>query len=120
MIERAFGLLVQRWGIFWRPLRVDMQRIPLIITVACKLHNICIDRFGCETVAPHIGGPRDSDVQGGDDNALHYTDGSGMRRGVRSDLVRCPKRDSITRSQDLLIRGLQRFKEYKFIGQVQH
>ena len=25
VIERAFGILVQRWGIFWRPLRVSMH-----------------------------------------------------------------------------------------------
>ena len=25
VVERAFGLLIQRWGIFWRPLRVEME-----------------------------------------------------------------------------------------------
>ena len=25
VIERAFGILVQRWGIFWRPLRLSMN-----------------------------------------------------------------------------------------------
>jgi DDE superfamily endonuclease len=44
-IERAFGLLVQRWGVFWRPLRVSMEHRGLLIRVACKLHNRCIDRF---------------------------------------------------------------------------
>jgi hypothetical protein len=46
VVERAFGLLVQRWGVFWRPLRCAFHRIPLLIRVCCKLHNLCIERFG--------------------------------------------------------------------------
>jgi hypothetical protein len=42
-IERAFGLLTKRWGIFWRELSCNFKRWPLIIMVCCKLHNICID-----------------------------------------------------------------------------
>lgn len=56
-------MLVGRWGIFWRPLRVKVCIIPLIITVACKLHNICIDRFGANAndIGLYHGGPRDVD-----------------------------------------------------------
>jgi hypothetical protein len=43
-IERAFGLLTQRWGIFWRPLNCRADKWPLICIVAAKLHNFCIDR----------------------------------------------------------------------------
>jgi len=43
-IERAFGMLVQRWGIFWRKLRFAYERWPLVINVCCKLHNFCLDR----------------------------------------------------------------------------
>ena len=42
-IERAFALLTQKWGIFWRPLRCSHHRWPLVCTVAAKLHNYCID-----------------------------------------------------------------------------
>jgi len=42
-IERAFGLLTRRWGIFWRPLSCDMARWSTIISVCAKLHNVCID-----------------------------------------------------------------------------
>jgi hypothetical protein len=38
-IERAFGLLVARWGVLWRPLRVAVHRWPLVTTVCAKLHN---------------------------------------------------------------------------------
>jgi DDE superfamily endonuclease len=42
-IERAFGILTRRWGIFWRPLVCKYERWALIGTVCAKLHNFCID-----------------------------------------------------------------------------
>ena len=44
-IERAFGILTRRWGIFWRPLTCAYEKWPLIVQVCAKLHNLCID-FG--------------------------------------------------------------------------
>jgi hypothetical protein len=100
VIERAFGVLVARWGIFWRPLRVKQRTIPLIIRVACKLHNICVDRFGTnDQIVPYIGeNVRDTDVQPGDGMQILYTDGTGRPRGrgYRCDLEDCPTRELIT------------------------
>ena len=42
-IERAFGVLYARWGIFWRPLCFRLSKLPVIIFVICKLHNFCLD-----------------------------------------------------------------------------
>ncbi len=42
-IERAFAVLVKRWGIFWRPLLCDMSRWSLLTRVCAKLHNLCIE-----------------------------------------------------------------------------
>lgn len=42
-VERAFGMLVKRWGIFQRRIIVDYERWPLIALVCAKLHNICCD-----------------------------------------------------------------------------
>ena len=42
-IERAFGLLTKRWGIFWRPLSCRQSKWSTVCTVAAKLHNFCID-----------------------------------------------------------------------------
>lgn len=42
-IERSFALLTQRWGIFWRYLRIDYERWPILLTAVAKLHNFCID-----------------------------------------------------------------------------
>lgn len=42
-IEQAFGILVARWGIFWRPLRVRVKKSAQIVSVCCKLHNYILD-----------------------------------------------------------------------------
>ena len=42
-IERAFGVLNARWGIFWRPFNFKLSKLPIIIFVICKLHNFCIE-----------------------------------------------------------------------------
>lgn len=43
-IERAFGMLIRRWGILWRPLEVKFERRAKLISACCLLHNFCIDR----------------------------------------------------------------------------
>jgi hypothetical protein len=43
-VERAFGMLVKRFGIFWRRLITKFDTWPLIATVAAKLHNVCCER----------------------------------------------------------------------------
>lgn len=85
-IERAFGLLVQRWGIFWRAIRVAFDKIPLIITVCCKLHNLCVEKFNVthKVDCAHEdrfwvrGRTNTSDIVNRD--AL-FTDGTNNRRG---------------------------------------
>lgn len=42
-IERAFGILVRRWGILWRKFSFDYERWPLVALVCAKLHNVCCD-----------------------------------------------------------------------------
>lgn len=42
-IELSFALLVNRWGILWRPLRCAYARWTLVLTVCAKLHNFCLD-----------------------------------------------------------------------------
>jgi len=41
-IERAFGILMRRWGIFWKPLAYRLRKCMLIIDVCVRLHNLCI------------------------------------------------------------------------------
>ena len=39
-IECSFGLLVQRWGILWRSIRLEMRKVPALIQCLLMLNNI--------------------------------------------------------------------------------
>lgn len=43
-IERAFGIFVQRFGIFWQALKYDLNKSMEIVHACCRLHNFCINR----------------------------------------------------------------------------
>ena len=45
-VEQAFGILKNRWGIMWRPLKNEMEKAVKIMPAAMKLHNFCIDNNG--------------------------------------------------------------------------
>jgi hypothetical protein len=68
-IERAFGLLTQRWGIFWRPLRCAATRWTLVCQVCAKLHNFCIDEN--ESI---IHDRYEEDNEDGDENVVLLND----------------------------------------------
>ena len=42
-IECAFGMLIRRFGIFWRAMTGTLEHTQLIILTAMCLHNVCID-----------------------------------------------------------------------------
>lgn len=42
-IECAFGMLVRRWGLLWRPLEIRFDRRSAVIGACMRLHNFCID-----------------------------------------------------------------------------
>lgn len=45
-IECAFGILVRRWGVLWRPLEFSHERQPKLIMACALLHNFCMDNNG--------------------------------------------------------------------------
>ena len=101
VVERAFGLLVGRWGIFWRPLRFCTKEIGLIVSVCCKLHNICVDSFGSKsdsfTVSQEdIYWKRTSGHVSEPDSRVMWTDDIPVTQGTRSDLMTSTGRDLIT------------------------
>jgi hypothetical protein len=75
-IERAFSLLTERWGLFWRPLRVAYRRWTLLCAVAAKLHNYCIDMNEGRDILPRLdedaeeGDSRDMFMNGNDDECM--------------------------------------------------
>jgi hypothetical protein len=42
-VERAFGLLVGRWGLLWRPLKVKGRNRAVMLDAIVRLHNLCVD-----------------------------------------------------------------------------
>jgi hypothetical protein len=42
-IERAFGVLVQRFGVLWRPMRIAHRHVQKIVKLCMIFHNIAID-----------------------------------------------------------------------------
>lgn len=44
-VERAFGLLIRKWGILWKPLAHSLRVNTLIVIVCVKLHNVCVNHW---------------------------------------------------------------------------
>ena len=55
-IECAFGMLIRRWGILWRPFRVHHNRRGPLIGCCMRLHNLCIDFRISEEKLPEMNG----------------------------------------------------------------
>lgn len=45
-VEQAFGVLVQRWGILWKPLQYHINESLTIVSSAMRLHNFCVEHDG--------------------------------------------------------------------------
>ena len=55
VIERAFGLLVGRWGIFWRAIRFRFDLIPLVRHALMKTSNvIMVDHYRVLQTSQHV------------------------------------------------------------------
>ena len=53
-IECAFGILIRRFGVLYKPLRVKFERRAPLVAACMRLHNFCIDvRIADETVNVH-------------------------------------------------------------------
>jgi hypothetical protein len=48
-IEIAFGMMTRKWGMYWRPLLVGLDKIKFIVEVVGRLHNFCINKRIGET-----------------------------------------------------------------------
>jgi len=48
-IEQTFGIFVSRWGILWRELQVEYNRIGPLVNCLARLHNFCIQ----DSVSPY-------------------------------------------------------------------
>ena len=92
-IEQAFGILVARWGVLWRALRVSHLDAPKLIMALLKLHNWCIDHGDM----PSRSHSRDDRL--GDNISMHMQDrcaDSDQARGRRRDLESSRRRFHMT------------------------
>ena len=60
-IECAFGMIVRRWGVLWRPLCVRFDRCAALVGACIRLHNFCIDHNITDETVVHCQIYSDSD-----------------------------------------------------------
>ena len=60
IVECAFGRLVRRWGILWRPLQNSLKHNTQVISVCMLLHNYCTRRGYLEARACRE--PKETDI----------------------------------------------------------
>lgn len=91
-IEQAFGVLVGRWGILWRSLRVSVDKASQIALVCCKLHNFIIER----TQSCNMASNDPSDVTGHEMEVHLQDECVPDEQGRRRDLERSDLRELLT------------------------
>ena len=102
-VERAFGQLVGRWGILWKPLKFNLHFCVSIILVCIRLHNYCIDRgctdgFDGDNVSPTVDTSTSNQAQAFLDN-----------RGVLQPATRWrPDQSVASRRLDDMVAGTRR------------
>jgi hypothetical protein len=53
-IEQAFGLLVNKWRVFKRPIELKLERVPCLIECCMHLHNWCINGRDIRWIIPDM------------------------------------------------------------------
>jgi hypothetical protein len=97
-VEQAFGILVARFGILWRPMGFALPVVPRILSACMRIHNFLIDQKVLpisETMEP----PRQSETEAAFAawwrNAVVERD-SASQQGRRTDLGACEKREELS------------------------
>jgi hypothetical protein len=87
-IECAFGLLHARWGVLWRPIQLIVDKVPMMMMVLVKLHNMCIDDQGSYTnpaLKTHSQHDQNSDTS---QIFSTYIQAQGTRRDIQKSAIR--------------------------------
>jgi DDE superfamily endonuclease len=116
-IEQAFGMLVGRWGIFWRPLRLTVDKAGQVVLLCIKLHNYIIQKAqesDCDTSAREYSVPDHSNMddrghRDQEDTRTYMQDEVDLNETQhrrRSDLEASSQRDGFT--QLIMDSGLTR------------
>jgi len=103
-VERMFGLVYQRWGILWRPMRYKISKIPLIVQAIFQLHNFLIDQKEEDVGGRALGSIRNGKKRLDQTHPLGFEDNPVAQDEVADELVvservrnkDCPTRYAIT------------------------
>ena len=105
-VECAFGILVRRWGLLWRPLEVKFENRAQLLGALIRLNNFCIDE--AVTVDVNINSAM-SEIQPGrwaqtprfDDDGRPFDfldiDRGNVPRARDRRQARCSRRDELVR-----------------------
>jgi hypothetical protein len=88
-IERAFGILVQRFGILWSPIKYELGFIAEIIHACCRLHNYCITHrlpVLTDAYTPPAHTALDGEGSLGPNWGVHPSERSSMLRGSTDEI----------------------------------
>ena len=103
-VERVFGILQARWGILWRPMKVDFERVKFLLLALCRLHNFIMkdENMARRVHLSQLAHDEDTTWKRGDSSG-HLTmvlaqvpHGHPMVQGARSD-IQSARRTEITR-----------------------
>ena len=103
-VERVFGILQARWGILWRPMKVDFERVKFLLLALCRLHNFIMkdENMARRVHLSQLAHDEDTAWKRGDSSG-HLTmvlaqvpHGHPMVQGARSD-IQSARRTEITR-----------------------
>ena len=109
-MEQTFGIFIARWGIFWRKLRVPLEKATLSIHVCAKLHNFILNNEGVSAIdVPMLTNEHSSTPSSSTTMDIFWqdecdTDDTLHRR--RRDLEVCEIREQFT--QEIRAQGLKR------------
>ena len=102
MIERAFGLLVNRRGIFWRRMNVSLKKVPQLVIICASFQNFLINES--EIFASNLNdiawGPVDNDCIC--EPLLRDQLTEGPRPGPRRDREKSRRRIEMTKNLEYL------------------
>jgi hypothetical protein len=103
-VERTFGILQARWGILWRPMKVDFERVKFLLLALCRLHNFIMkdENMARRVHLSQLAHDEDTTWKRGDSSG-HLTmvlaqvpHGHPMAQGARTDM-QSARRTEITR-----------------------
>ena len=114
-IECAFGILVRRWGVLWRPLEMAFHRRAPFLVALMRMHNFCIDERIASEDLPPVFDVRLSQIQPGchrippkydkDGRPVHLLDtcrwnseGAPTRAQARQSGPKTQRRDELARA----------------------